>query len=202
VFSKPEVLMKSKLSLAAISFMVLILATCQTTPPSTSLQKSTPAAGTTTEFFKEEAGRWLSIALPKGWVAKLGDDGPRAPIVITDDWERYQNKDLDKDALGIIVAPLTDKGSPEQILGTVVGRLGNMLAERQGEVTVTQQGNQKYAWADYTGVSLDDGTPLRYLLAVIATGSRSVFAFTSTPSEQVESVRPKFQEIVQDIMLH
>ena len=194
--------MKRKLYLAAINLMVLILAACQTTFPSIGVQTPTPATGTAVDFFKEDARRWLSISLPEGWTARLGDDGVRAPIVVTDNWERYQNKDLDKAALGIIVAPLDDKGAPEQILDIVVGRLGAMLSERQGEVTVSEQGDQKYAWAEYAAISPDDGTPLHYFLSVIAKGPRSAFVFTSTSPDQRESIRPKFQAIVQGITLH
>jgi hypothetical protein len=42
---------------------------------------------------------------------------------------------------------------------------------------------------------------VKYLLAVVARGQRSVFAFTSALPEQVESVRPEFQAVVNGITL-
>ncbi len=207
--------MKHRFCFAAISLLVLILAACQATPapigtPTPTKPAVDAASGAATGdsatggvigFFKDDPQRSLAIALPKGWVAKLGSEDARAPIVVTDDWEKYQNKALATDALGIIVSPLTDSGAPEQILNTVAGRLGDMLTARQGETTTSQQGDQKIAWAEYTGKSVEDGSPVQYLLAVIAKGQRSVFAFTAVPPEKVEGVRPKFKEVVNGITL-
>jgi hypothetical protein len=179
----------------------LILAACQTSSSPIGTPLPSAATGDVIGFFKDDPARSLSIALPEGWVAKLGSEDARAPIVVTDDWDKYQNKALDKAASGIIVSPLTDTGTPEHILDTVAGRLGTILTERQGEVTVSQQGDQKIAWAEYAGTSVDDGTPVRYLLTAIARDQRSVFAFTSLPPEQVENFRPKFQEVVNGITL-
>lgn len=198
--------MKRSLCLAAISLMLLMLTACQAapTPLGTSAPAPaavSPAAGDIIGFFKDDPQRSLSIALPLGWVAKLGSEDARAPIVVTDDWEKYQNKALDREALGIIVTPLTDKGNPEQILETVAGRLGEMLVAQQGAITTSEQGEHKIAWVEYAGTSVEDGTPVQYLLAVVVKDQRSVFAFTSVLPEKVESVRPKFQEVVNGITL-
>src|SRR5512143_3423634 len=131
-------MMKRKFDLIMIGLLLLSLAACQATPVPSSTPTPASASGIVAEFYKEEAGRWLSIALPEGWVARLGGDDARAPIVVTDNWEKYQNKDLDKEALGIIVPPLTDHGTPEQILHTVLDRLPTMLTERQGDVPSPQ----------------------------------------------------------------
>jgi hypothetical protein len=217
--------MKRSLCLAAIS-LKLLLAACQSAPvpigtplptaPAGDTAAGDTAAGDTAAgdtaagdtaagdvigFFKDDPQRSLTIEVPQGWVAKLGSEDARAPIVVTDDWGKYQNKALNKEALGVIVSPLTDKGSPEQILATVAGRLGEMLTERQGEITTSAQGDHQIAWVEYSGKSVDDGTPVQYLLAVVVKDQRSVFAFTSVLPDRVESVRPKFQEVVNGITL-
>jgi hypothetical protein len=194
--------MKRSLCLAAISLMLFMLAACQAAPTPISTSAPAPPAGAAAiGFFKDDPQRSLMIELPEGWVAKLGSEDARAPIVVTDDWEKYQNKALDREALGIIVSPLTDSGEPEQILETVAGRLGEMLTAQQGAITTSQQGEHKIAWVEYAGTSVEDGSPVQYLLAVVVKDQRSVFAFTSVLPEKVDTVRQKFQEVVNGITL-
>ena len=68
-----------------------------------------------------------------------------------------------------------------------------MSASAQERLTGLRYGNISYR--------VDDGTPVQYLLAVISKGQRSVFAFTTVLPERVESVRPKFQGVVNGITL-
>src|SRR5512135_972360 len=108
-------MMKSKLYRVVISFILLGLAACQSAPATPIAQTPTPAASTTAEFFKDEVGRWLSIEIPAGWVAELAGSDATPMIVVTDNWEKYQNKALDQEAIGIIVLPLSDKGTAAQV---------------------------------------------------------------------------------------
>ena len=193
--------MKNRFCFAAISLIVLVLAACQAAPTPIGTPAPAQPAGDVIGFFKDDPQRSLLIELPQGWVARLGGEDARAPIVVTDNWDKYQNKALGREALGIIVSPLTDKGSPEQILNTVAGRLGEMLTERQGEITTSAQGDHQIAWVEYAGTSVEDGSPVQYLLAVVVKDQRSVFAFTSVLPENVASVRSKFQQVVNGITL-
>jgi hypothetical protein len=183
----------------ALGLGLLMLTACQSTPTPIGPLTPTAPSGEVIGFYQDDPQRSLAIALPQGWVAKLGGEDVRAPIVVTDDWDKYQSNAAD--AQGIIVTPLTDQGTPEQILGRVASRLGDLLTAPQGALTTSQQGDQTIAWSEYAGKSVDDGTPLIYLLAVVAQDQRSVFVFTSAPPEVVASVRPRFQEIVNGITL-
>ncbi len=194
--------MTRNLYLLLIGLVVLELAACQSPPATPMAQTPRPATGTIAEFFKGEAGRWLSIALPAGWVAKSAGTDSTPTIVVTDNWEEYQNKDLDKEAVGIIVLPLKDKGTPTQVMDVAVGRLKTLLADRQGDVISEQRGDQQYTWAEYAGAALEGEAPSHYFLAVIATDQRSVLVFTSTSLDQQESIRPKYQAIVKAITLY
>lgn len=194
--------MKIKLYLVAAILILLGLVACQANPPVPTGEVPVPTSRTIAEVFKGEAGRWLSIVLPEGWVAKLTGSDMTPLIVVTNDWESYQSKETDNQAWGIIVLPVDDQGTAPQVLEVAADRLKGQLADRQGEVRLEQQGDQTYAWAEYAGVAIPNEAPRRYFLAVIATEQRSVLVFTNILSEQQTIVRPQYQTIVKSITLH
>lgn len=194
--------MKSKLYTVIAVIMTFGLVACQANSPVPTGGTLTPTSGTIAQVFKGEAGRWLSIALPEGWVAKLTGSDATPSIVVTNDWEGYQSKDMRPQAWGILVVPLADQGTAEQVLKVATDRLKGTLADRQGEIRLEQQEGQAYAWAEYAGAPVPGEAPAHYFLAVIATEQRSVFVFTNVPSDQQESVRPQYQTIVKAITLH
>ncbi len=185
--------MKNRLQQTLVVLILFSLVACQT-PATTD--------STVTEFFKGEAGRSLSLTLPTGWVAKLGGTDITPLIIVTDNWEKYQNKDTNTETLGIIIVPLSDKGTAEQVLGVSVKRLKDVLIERKGQAVLETREGQAYASEEYVGQSLQDGAPLYYFLTVIATGTRSVLVFTSVTTSQQETMRLKYQKIVKAIRLH
>jgi hypothetical protein len=179
---------------AFVTLLLLTLAACQpaTTTPA-------PTEARIADFFEDDAGRRILIELPDGWVAQLAGTDITPMIVVTDNIKKYEN-DTD-DAIGIIVVPLTDVGTAADVLEISIDRLAGSLKERVGEVATEQGQGQGYAWAEYQGNSMQDGLPVYYFLAVVATEKRSTLIFTSVAPGKQETIRPHFQTVVSSVTL-
>ncbi len=159
-----------------------------------------PNEGLSAEFFKDVEGRWITVRHPEGWVAKLSGTDITPTITVADNWEKYENDKAN--AIGIIIVPLTDKGSAGEVLQIATERLKGNVTDRIGEVLTEKDGSQEYAWAEHKGISFQDGAPLYYFLTVITTNQRSALVFTSVIPGRQETVRPTYQSIVRAITLH
>lgn len=183
--------MKNNLYKILAALIVFALTACQATPT------KSPAV----EFFKEQPERWITVRPPAGWVAKQAGTSTSPSVVVTDDWEGYQK--TNSNAVGIIILPLSDKGSAEDVLRIAVKRLQNLLTTPTTEMTFEQVAGQSYAWIEYQGKSAEkDNTLAYYFLAVISTDQRSVLVFTSIAANQQTTTRPAYQSTVKDITLH
>jgi hypothetical protein len=187
--------MKNTLRRVFALLLLAALAACQpaTLPPS-------PTEDRVAEFFADQAGRRISILLPTGWVAQLAGTEITPMIVVTDNIKKYENDA--EDAIGIIVVPLTDTGTAAEVLGVSIERLAGSLKEQIGEVVTEQSAGHGYALAEYQGNSVDDGLPVYYFLAVVATEQRSTLIFTTVAPGEQQAMRPHFQTIVTSVRLH
>ncbi len=184
--------MKNNLYKTLVVLILFTLTACQAVPGPT---------GPADEFFEGQAGRWISVRPPGGWIAKQGGTSAAPNIIVTDDWTDYVT--TGKKAIGIIVVPLTDKGSAEQVLQIAVERLGSVLVQPKGQVTLEEAFSQSYAWVEYDGKSAEQNdTPAYYFLAIIATAQRSVLVFSAVEMDQRDRVRPLYQSTLKGITLH
>lgn len=186
--------MKNNIYKVLAALVLFGLAACQAQP-------AAPTDSPAVEFFQGQAGRWISVKPPAGWVAKEGGTATSPSIIVTDDWAGYQKTNTK--AVGIIILPLADKGSAVEVLQLSVGRLKDMLTKPAGAPFLEQANGQSYAWVEYLGKSVEkDNTLAYYLLAVISNEQRSVLVFTSIALDQEERVRPAYQSTVKAITLH
>jgi hypothetical protein len=186
--------MKNNIYKVMLILVIFCLTACQA-------QATAPANSPASEFFKDVAGQWITVKPPAGWVAKPGAAVSSPSVIVTDDWLGYLK--TNPEAVGIIILPLTEKGSAEQVLQTSVKRFEGLLAEQVGEVLLEQAAGQSYAWVEYQGKSIEENdTDAYYFLAVIATDQRSVFVFSSVDMDQKERIRPAYQSTVKGITLH
>lgn len=186
--------MKNNFYKVLAALIVFALTACQATP-------AAPTENPAIEFFKGQEGRWISVRPPTGWVAKPGGTSTSPSVIVTDDWEGYQKTNTR--AVGIIILPLVDKGSAEDVLLLAVGRFSNLLTTPTTKVTLEQAAGQSYAWVEYQGKSAEkENTLAYYFFAVISTDQRSVLVFTSMAADQQKSVRPAYQSTVKALTLH
>jgi hypothetical protein len=183
--------MKNNFYKILVALVVFALTACQAATP------ETPAV----EFFKDQPERALSVRPPKGWEAKPGGTGASPSVIVTDDWKGYSSTNTR--AVGIVIVPLTDKGTSEQVLQIALGRLKTMLTTQIGKVTLEEVADQSYASVEYQGRSAEkENTPAYYFLAIITKGQRSVLVFAAVDVDQEARVRPAYQSTLKAITLH
>ena len=177
--------MKKSIFIALAALVVFVLTACQAAP-------ATPAGNTATEFFKDQPGRWISVRIPEGWVAKQGVSSTSPSVVLTND-----------EAISILILPLTDKGSAEQVLQTALGRFNKLLTLQMGKIALEKIAGQSYASVEYQGKSAEQDNVLAYYLyTVISTDQRSVLVLTNVTVSQEKTIKPAYQSVVKGVTLH
>jgi hypothetical protein len=184
--------MKNYLYKVLVVLTVFALAACQA---------GATAENQATEFFAgtEQA---ISVKPPAGWVAKVTGSSSSPSIVVTNDWPGYQN--TDPNAFGIIILPLTDKGSAEKALRVSIRRFQEkeLLIRETDELRLEQSSDQSYAWVEFQGKSIQESGFAAYFLAVVSKDERNVLVFTAVAPDKQEVIRPAYQSIVKAITLH
>ena len=184
--------MKNNLYKMLAVLIVFTLAACQPETPTKTVA--------TTEFFKNQPGKWITVLAPKDWVA-VQKSGSAPAVIVTNDQKGYFSTNTK--AIGILITPLADQGSAEDALQAAIKRLGNALTTPVGEVALEQAAGQSYASIEYDGLSAEqEGMPAHYFLAVISTSQRSVLVFSAVDPDQAGLTRPAYQSVLKGITLH
>jgi len=177
-----------------VILVAFVLTACQSA-------SATPTRSAAIDLFKDQAEFWITVWPPVGWTVGRGGTSDAPTVIVTNDWEGYSTTDIR--AIGIVVSPLTDKGSSEQILQTVIKRLGTVLTEPAIKVALKENDGQSYASVEYHGKSVEkDLAPAYYFLTIISTDKRSVLVFSAVDPDQEEITRPAYQTTVDGIVLH
>ena len=177
--------MKNKFHQMLLILVVFVLAACQATP-------AAPTERPAVDFFKDQPGRWISVRIPEGWVAKQGVSSTSPSVVLTND-----------EAISILILPLTDKGSAEQVLQIALGRFNKMLTLQMGDIALEKIAGQSYASVEYQGKSAEQDNVLAYYLyTVISTDQRSVLVLTNVTVSQEKTIKPAYQSVVKGVTVH